>query len=180
MGRSKKTFALDVVAIRLVKDAEILSDKPIHDVEDLVALLGGHMCELDREVICVVNLKTDGTPINCHYASVGAINYAIAHPRELFKSSILSNAANMILLHNHVSGSLKPSKYDVQLTDQMINLCSHMGIPLLDHIIVGGKNQEYFSFREQKILPTPQIQYEENYENIHFPVPVAAERGRSR
>ena len=111
MGRNKKTFALDVVSIRLVKDAEILSDKPIHDVEDLVALLGEHMCELDREVICVVNLKSDGTPINCHYASVGAINYAIAHPRELFKSSILSNAANMILLHNHVSGSLQPSKY---------------------------------------------------------------------
>ena len=55
MGRSKKTFALDVVAIRLVKDAEIMSDKPIQDVEDLVALLGEHMCELDREVVCVVN-----------------------------------------------------------------------------------------------------------------------------
>ena len=99
MGKSKKTFALDVVSIRLVKDAEILSAKPIHDVEDLVALLGEHMCELDREVVCVVNLKSDGTPINCHYASMGAINYATAHPRELFKSSILSNAANMILIH---------------------------------------------------------------------------------
>jgi DNA repair protein RadC len=180
MSRSKKTFALDVVAIRLVKDAEILSDKPIQDVEDLVALLGGHMCELDREVVCVVNLKSDGTPINCHYASMGAINYATAHPRELFKSSILSNAANMILIHNHVSGSLQPSKDDIRITDRMVNLCEHLGIPLLDHIIVGGSNREYFSFRAQKILPAPSIQYEENYENIHFPVPVAAERGRSR
>lgn len=180
MGRNKKTFALDVVSIRLVKDAEVMSNKPLQDVEDLVALLGEHMCELDREAICVVNLKNDGTPINCHFASMGAINYAIAHPRELFKSSILSNAAQMIMIHNHVSGSLQPSKDDVRITDRMINLCEHMGIPLLDHVIVGGNNQEYFSFRGQNILPVPKVQYEENYENVHFSMPVAAERGRSR
>lgn len=180
MGRNKKTFALDVVSIRLVKDAEVMSNKPLQDVEDLVALLGERMCELDREAICVVNLKNDGTPINCHFASMGAINYAIAHPRELFKSSILSNAAQMIMIHNHVSGSLQPSKDDVRITDRMINLCEHMGIPLLDHVIVGGNNQEYFSFRGQNILPVPKVQYEENYENVHFSMPVAAERGRSR
>ena len=43
MGRNKKTFALDVVSIRLVKDAEVMSNKPLQDVEDLVALLGEHM-----------------------------------------------------------------------------------------------------------------------------------------
>ena len=102
MRRNEEPFALDVVSIRLVKDAEVLSDKPIKGVEDLVALLGEHMCELDREVVCVVNLKNNGVPINCHFASMGAINYAMAHPRELLKSSILSNASHMIMLHNHV------------------------------------------------------------------------------
>ena len=79
-----------------------------------------------------------------------------------------------------MSGSLQPSKDDVRITDRMINLCEHMGIPLLDHVIVGGNNQEYFSFRGQNILPVPKVQYEENYENVHFSMPVAAERGRSR
>ena len=180
MIRNENPFALDVVSIRLVKDAEVLSDKPIHSVEDVVALLGERMCELDREVICVVNLKSDGTPINCHFASVGAINYALAHPRELFKASILSNASQMLLLHNHVSGSLMPSKDDVMVTDRMVNLCGHMGIPLVDHIIVGGNNQEYFSFLKQKMLPVEKLQYEDQYENIDFSVPVAAEKGRSR
>ena len=180
MSRNEKPFALDVVSIRLVKDAELLSDKPIHSVEDAVALLGERMCELDREVICVVNLKSDGTPINCHFASMGAINHAIAHPRELFKASILSNASQMLLIHNHVSGSLMPSKDDVMITDRMVNLCDQIGIPLADHIIVGGNNQEYFSFRKQNILPVSKIVYEEHYENITLSMPVAAERGKAR
>ena len=180
MNRNDEPFALDVVSIRLVRDAKLLSDKPLRTAEDVVALLGEHMCELDREVICVVNLKSDGTPINCHFASMGAIKHAIAHPRELFKSSILSNAAQMLLLHNHVSGSLLPSKDDVMITDRMVNLCEHMGIPLVDHIIVGGNNQEYFSFQKQKVLPVAKIKYEDHYENIKFSLPVAAERGRAR
>ena len=180
MNRNDEPFALDVVSIRLVRDAKLLSDKPFHTVEDVVTLLGEHMSELDREVICVVNIKSDGTPINCHFASMGAINHAIAHPRELFKSSILSNAAQMLLLHNHVSGSLLPSKDDVMITDRMVNLCEHMGIPLVDHIIVGGNNQEYFSFQKQKVLPVAKIKYEDHYENIKFSLPVAAERGRAR
>lgn len=180
MNRNDEPFTLDVVSIRLVTDAKLLSDKPFHTVEDVVTLLGEHMSELDREVICVVNIKSDGTPINCHFASMGAINHAIAHPRELFKSSILSNAAQMLLLHNHVSGSLLPSKDDVMITDRMVNLCEHMGIPLVDHIIVGGNNQEYFSFQKQKVLPVAKIKYEDHYENIKFSLPVAAERGRAR
>ena len=55
------------------------------------------MCQFDREVVCVVNLSSDLKPINVHFASVGSLNEAMAHPRELFKSSILSNAASMML-----------------------------------------------------------------------------------
>lgn len=180
MNKEVNPFTLDVVSVRLVKDAEILSEKPFRSVEDVVALLGEKMCELDREVICVVNMKNNGIPINCHFASMGSINYAIAHPRELFKASILSNASQLLLIHNHVSGSLQPSIDDVRITDRMVNLCEHMGIPLVDHIIVGGDHKEYFSFLEQNVLPVARLQYEEHYENIHFPVPIAAKGGRSR
>lgn len=96
-----ESFQLDVVSVRLVRNAPIFSDKKITTPEDAVSLLGELLCEMDREVLCVINLKSDGTPINCNFASMGAINQAIAEPRELFKSAILSNAATMILLHNH-------------------------------------------------------------------------------
>lgn len=174
----KEKNRLEVVSIRLVKDAPILSEYKIEKPEDAIAVIGNLLCEMDREIVCVVNLKADGTPINCHFASMGAVNQSIACPRELFKSSILSNAANMILLHNHPSGSLAPSKEDTVLTDRMIELCSMMGIPLLDHVIVGGDNREYFSFREKGILKTPHAARRTDYREIQFESGRIAERSR--
>lgn len=129
--KKEKPQELEVVSIRLVKETPILSEHKMEAPEDAVAVVGDLLCELDREVLCVINLKTDGTPMNCNFVSVGAINSSIACPRELFKSSILSNAASMILVHNHPSGSnLYPSKEDIQITDRILGLSIMMGIPL--------------------------------------------------
>ena len=84
---------LDVVSIRLVKDAPIMSDKPIGNPIAAVELLGKQLCDMDREVLCVINLKANGVPINCNFVSMGAVDQTVAHPRELFKSAILSNAS---------------------------------------------------------------------------------------
>ncbi|MFR4145022.1 MAG: JAB domain-containing protein [Mediterraneibacter gnavus] len=67
----------------------------------------------------------------------------------MFKSSILSNATSMILIHNHPSGNLEPSKWDTMLTDRMLKLGELIGIPVVDHIIVGGENKECFSFKRK-------------------------------
>ena len=75
----------------------------------------------------------------------------------LFKSSILSNAASMMLIHCHPSGNVFPSKADTMMTDRMNKLCELMGIPLIDHIIVGGDNREFFSFREKGMIDNPKI-----------------------
>ena len=180
MARRKNPFKLDVVSVRLVKDAPIRSGCPIHSPEDAVALIGQELCEMDREVLCVINMKADGTPINCNFASVGVLNETIAHPREIFKSSILSNAAQMMLVHNHPSSRLTPSKADTILTDRMVKLCDYIGIPLIDHIIVGGDNTKYFSFREKDIMPMSKIRLETDYKNIDFASPLVAEKGRAR
>ena len=92
-------FTLEVVSVRLVRDAPILSEIKVDTPEDAIRLVGRELCDMDREVICVINLKADNTPINCHFASVGALDYAMVHPRELLKSGILSNASRMILAH---------------------------------------------------------------------------------
>lgn len=174
-------FQLDVVSVRLVKNAPLFSDKKITTPEDAVSLLGELLCEMDREVVCVINLKTDGTPINCNFASMGAISQAIAEPRELFKTAILSNAAKMMLVHNHPSGMLEPSKEDTILTDRMLKLTALLGIPLIDHVIVGGDNSRYFSFREKEMLTMPQINLTQNYQYLEFENrALVAEPGRSR
>lgn len=79
----KNPFKLNVASIRLVKDAPIYSEHPIKTPLDAVDVIGSQLCEMDREVLCVINLKTDGTPINCHFVSVGTLNETISSPREI-------------------------------------------------------------------------------------------------
>ena len=173
----KNPFKLDVVSIRLNKDAPLMSGHPVKSPEDAVKLIGQELCEMDREVVCIINLKSDGTPINCTFASMGALDRSVAHPRELLKATILSNASTMIMIHNHPSGNLDPSIEDSILTDRMIKICDLVGVPLVDHIIVGGDNSDYFSFKEKDRLPASNLRYslKTDYKDIEFSVPRAAE-----
>ena len=176
----KNDFKLDVVSVRLVKDAPIYSEHTFNNPADIAAVMGDCMCQFDREVVCVVNLRSDLKPINVHFASVGSLNEAMAHPRELFKSSILSNAASMMLIHCHPSGNVFPSKADTMMTDRMNKLCELMGIPLLDHVIVGGDNRQYFSFKEKKLMDTPKVFLETNYKSLDLSSGLVAEQGKAR
>jgi len=152
-----------------------MSSVPIRTPSDAVKLLGEHMCTLDREVVCIINLRSDGKPVCCNFVSMGAVNESVAHPREILKSAILSNAASMIMIHNHPSGNLTPSKEDTIVTARMLSLCEMIGIPLSDHIIVGGNNDSYFSFREKKMMDFEHNKLESNYENLSFPNSSVAE-----
>lgn len=176
----KNPFKLEVVSVRLVKDSPILSKKNLTKPEEVVAVLGDIMCEFDREVIGVVNLKSDLTPINVHFASVGAINEAMAHPRELLKASILSNAASIMLIHCHPSGQLLPSKADTMMTDRMNKICELIGIPLVDHVIVGGDNREFFSFKEKGVIKNPHIVLATDYKTLTLGTGFVAEKGKVR
>ena len=174
----KDDFEMEVVSIRLVKDKPLFSEHAFTSPLEAVAVLGDIMSEFDREVMCVINLRTDLKPINIHFASIGVLNEAMAHPRELLKASILSNAACMMLVHSHPSGNLSPSKEDTILTDRMSRICQMMGIPLVDHIIVGGRNQEFFSFKEKGMIQNPQIQYATDYKTLDIAPPLVRERLR--
>lgn len=169
-------FQLDVVSVRLVKDHTIYSPVKIKDPESAIKVMGEVMKDLDREVLGIINLKTDGTPINCHIVSVGSLNASIAAPREMLKASILSNAANIVMIHNHPSGDLQPSRDDICTTDRMAKVCSLIGIPLLDHVIVGGDNKEYFSFEQKGLIKFIQpVSYATDMEEIQLGK--VAERG---
>ena len=100
---------LEIVSVKLNRYDKLMADRAIESPEDAVALLGEFLRDMDREVLCVVNLRADGVPINCNIVSVGALNETVAHPREILKSSILSNAASILIVHNHPSGSLIPT-----------------------------------------------------------------------
>lgn len=165
-----EAFKFDTVSVRLVKSREsITSEEPLSSPDAVVRALAGEMSDYDREVIGVINFNAKMQPINVNFVSAGALDYSIAHPREILKSAILSNASSMMMIHNHPSQDTTPSEADVMITDRMSQLCGLAGIPLVDHIIVGGDGKEYFSFAEKKAMPVADAHYEKNYMNIHFP-----------
>lgn len=102
--------------------------------------------------MCVINVDVKKHPINCHIASMGALDYVVISPREIFKASILSNAASIVLLHNHPSGDISPSENDMLVTKRIKEIADLIGIPLLDHIIVGWNNPKHFSFLAENLL----------------------------
>lgn len=71
---------LEVVKIRLVKGASLYSDKELNSPEAVMEMIAGEMALYDREVLCILNLKTDGTPINLNIVSVGTVNQAMVIP----------------------------------------------------------------------------------------------------
>lgn len=168
-------FTLEEVSIRLVTDRTHLHEKPISSPIDAVEFLKEKMTEFDREVLCVVNLKSDGKPINFTFVSVGALNETIAHPREILKSAILSNANSILLMHNHPSGNVTPSKEDVKLTDRMLTVCSYVGISLIDHIIVGPETDGFFSMNEKKLLNKPTVMLNTDVNQLDFNKSLVAE-----
>lgn len=156
------------VGIRLIEEPPLLSSEPMSSPEAAVRVLGEWLREMDRELFCVVNMNSNLTPINMNVVSMGALNVTYVNPRETMKSAILSNAAYMMLIHNHPSGSLTPSKDDIKMTDQIQSAASLMGIPVLDHIIV-GKHQEFFSLRENNIFSfRNDIQYDSDISKLQW------------
>ena len=82
---------------------------------------------------------------------VGTLNSATVHPREIFREALNHSAAHIVIVHNHPSGKVTPSKHDLNLTKRLEECGQILGIDLLDHIIVGDSH--YLSMREEGILP---------------------------
>lgn len=93
--------------------------------------------EMPEEHFFIITLNTKGNIIGYSEISKGSLSSAEAHPREVFKTAIIQNAASIICFHNHPSGDPTPSKDDIQVTKRLDQAGKILGIPLLDHIIIG-------------------------------------------
>lgn len=75
----------------------------------------------------------------------GTLNKNMVHPRDLFREAVKLNAAKIIIMHNHPSGDANPSKEDIETSEELFKLGDQIGIPILDHIIIGKGN--FYSIR---------------------------------
>ena len=152
MGRKRNDEKIQVVNIRMVKEPSIYSESRITCPQDAVKAIAKDMATYDREVFAVMNLKTNGQIINLNICSMGTLDASMVSPREVFKSSILSNAASFIAIHNHPSGSLKPSQEDRDITKRLLECGDLLNIQMLDHIIVAGETGDIYSFKSEGLL----------------------------
>ena len=99
-----------------------------------------------QEILTVIMLDAKGRFIEDRAVTKGTLQYTVFSPREVYLYAIRAMARCIILLHNHPSGDPSPSKDDEDSTEQMMLAGELLGIPLLDHIIVG--DGKYYSFME--------------------------------
>ena len=135
---SEKKLEQVNVRLRLVDGNGLYSDEQIKTPEDAVRVMAEAMAELDREELCVVNMDSNGHPINFNVVSIGDLNTSMVSAQNVFKSAILSNAGSIIVLHNHPSGHAYASKDDKTVTKKLMYASAFLDIPVIDHIIVAG------------------------------------------
>ena len=97
-----------------------------------------------------MHLNTRNQVLSLEEISKGTLNAAIVHPREVYKAVILRSASGIILAHNHPSGDPAPSRDDLVLTQRLKDAGELIGIPVLDHIIIG--HDKYYSLREHDVF----------------------------
>ena len=101
----------------------------------------------DREQVRVLYLNSRNRLISEKILALGGAGCTMVPVREILSEALRKDAVNMVLLHNHPSGDPSPSEEDLKATERLIQTSEMVGIPLLDHIIIG--DLRYLSFRER-------------------------------
>ncbi|GFR39100.1 UPF0758 protein YsxA [Insulibacter thermoxylanivorax] len=119
----------------------------IRSPRDAAALLMEELRYFQKEHFVVLFLNTKNHVIAKETLSMGSLNAAIVHPREVYRSAVKRGAASIICAHNHPSGDPTPSREDLALTHRLTEAGNIIGIDLLDHLIIG--DGVFVSLKEQ-------------------------------
>jgi len=109
-----------------------------------------------KEIFFGLFLNSRNRLIDREIVSVGSLNASIVHPREIYRGAILRSAAALVVCHNHPAGDPKPSQEDIAVTKRLSQAGEVLGIPLVDHVILGGgryvslKNLGYLQSKNEK------------------------------
>ena len=106
--------------------------------------------DLPKEEFWIILLNRANGLIKKEQISSGGISGTVADPKIIFKAALDQYASSIILIHNHPSGNLKPSRADMELTEKMKTAGKLLEIPVLDHIIFGDEG--YLSFADDGML----------------------------
>lgn len=146
------SYRIPAVKLSMIRDGSVLAERNVITQSAQAATLCRSIIgQNDREELLALLLDAKHKVSAVHSVSVGSLTLSIVHPREVFKMAIISNAAAMIIAHNHPSGDPTPSQEDRQLTTRLKECGELIGISVLDHLVI-GEGERYYSFADNGTL----------------------------
>lgn len=146
--------ALEIKALielgKRIQTQHVAVQPTIHASYELAHQLIIELKDHKQEHLICIYLDTKNQVLLKKTLFIGSLDQTIAHPREVFHYAVRYSAARIILVHNHPSGNVLPSKQDLLFTKRVQKCGEMMGIDVLDHLIIGCK--QYFSLREEGLM----------------------------
>ena len=127
-----------------------LEKSVIKSSSDIASYLQTRLKDYRHEVFAVLFLNRANKINHFEIISEGGITGTVADPRIILRKALEQDAVNIILCHNHPSGSLKPSRLDEQLTNKIKEAARFLDITVMDHLIVSEDG--YYSFADEGLL----------------------------
>lgn len=131
------------------QEISIGSSEDIYTVMQRI-LMRENRIDRNREHFWTISLDTAQKILNIELVSMGSVKSTLAEPMEVFSIPLQKRAVKLILVHNHPSGTLKPSDADKDLTDHLIQVGRIMQVPVIEHLIITEKS--YYSFADSGLL----------------------------
>ena len=151
IGPAKAAVILAALELgRRLAEAETQPFQTIHCPEDGAMLVMPRLRYETHEHFLVMLLNSKGKVTGIEPVSEGSLNASVVHLREAFAPALLHHAAAILAVHNHPSGDPTPSREDRELTKTLWETGKVMGIPLVDHLIIG--DGIYYSFKEHGLM----------------------------
>ena len=107
---------------------------------------------LSIEAVYCLFLNAKNAVIDFVEMGQGTLTQAVFYPREIIKHGLKVGASGLIVMHNHPSGEPEPSENDRSTTKKLYFAAKHMDMQVLDHIIIGGKEESFFSFHDAGLI----------------------------
>lgn len=143
MGLPKEA-AMRLRAAFLLGRRVAAAERPVRPTMNSPEAIHRHLADeargLQRECFWVLLLDGKHRLIDVELVSVGTLTASLVHPREVFGPAVRAAAAAVAVAHNHPSGDPEPSQEDVEVTRRLLDVARLLGIPLVDHVVLGDRS----------------------------------------
>ena len=129
--RTTNAYRLEVIRTKIAEPSAPLTSP------DQVAKRYAHLERYDRERLIRVDLDNQNRVIGEEIVAIGTADAAIMSPREVFRGAILNGASRIIIVHNHPSGNVEPSREDLDVQEKLAEAGRLLGVPVVDFVIIG-------------------------------------------